>query len=207
MADAYHLYDAPPHPFARRMKRDFSGKASLVASPTTKPVKYYLIDFDLSKEYPPGATRLEEPPWGGDKTVPEHLLPDAPPCDPFPVDVYCLGNTIRQGYLDGWKFAKAKKGFEFMRELIDDMTNPDPQKRPQMSEANSRLKTIIEGLSDWKLRSPIVEVGQRTKVTKLTKHWATQLIRKARGIPLYRNLEYIPLVMLYPFLSWASLTL
>ena len=82
----------------------------------------------------------------------------------------------------GWKLAKAKKGFDFMRELIDDMTDPDPQKRPKMSEANSRLKTIIEGLGDWKLRSPVVEVGQRTKVTKSIRHWTTQLVRKARGI-------------------------
>ncbi|KAG5338565.1 hypothetical protein C0989_007024 [Termitomyces sp. Mn162] len=183
MADAHHLFDAPPHPFARYMRRDFSDKASLIASQTSKPVKYYLIDFDLSKEYPPGAPRLEEPPWGGDRTVPEHLLSDSPPCDPFPVDVYCLGNVIRQYFLDGCDFAKAKRGLEFMRELVDDMTNPDPQKRPQMGEANSRLKTTIEGLTDWKLRSPIVEVGQRTKVTKFIKHWATQLIRKARGIP------------------------
>ncbi|KAG6901306.1 hypothetical protein C0995_013876 [Termitomyces sp. Mi166 len=183
MADAHHLFDAPPHPFSRYMKRDFSKKASLVASPTSKPVKYYLIDFDLSKEYLPGAPRLEEPPWGGDRTVPEHLLPNAPPCDPFPVDVYCLGNVVRENFLDGWKFAKAKKGFEFMRELIDDMTNPDPQKRIQMSEANSRLKTIIEGLSDWKLRSPVVDVDQRTKIVKLVGHWTIQLIRKVRGVP------------------------
>lgn len=100
MVDAHHLYNAPPHPFARHMRRDFTGEASLVASPTTKPVMYYLIDFDLSKEYPPGATRLENPPWGGDHTVPEHLLPDAQPCDPFPVDVYCLGNCIKQEYID-----------------------------------------------------------------------------------------------------------
>ncbi|KAG5351585.1 hypothetical protein C0989_005741 [Termitomyces sp. Mn162] len=183
MADSQHLFDAPPHPFLTFMKRDFTGRPSIVASRTIKPVKYYLIDFDLSKEYPPGAPRLEEPPWGGDKTVPEHLLPDAPPCDPFPVDVYCLGNCIRQHFLDGCIYAKAKRGFDFMRELIDDMTNSDPKKRPQMSEANSRLKIIIEGLSDWKLRSPIIEVDQRTKVTNLIGHWATQLIRKARRIP------------------------
>ncbi|KNZ73253.1 hypothetical protein J132_08021 [Termitomyces sp. J132] len=183
MADSQHLFDSPPHPFRTFTKRDFTGRPSIVASRTIKPVKYYIIDFDLSKEYPPGASRLEEPPWGRDKIVPEHLLPDAPPCDPFPVDVYCLGNCIRQHFLDGCKYAKAKKGFDFMRELIDDMTNSDPKKRPQMSEANSRLKIIIEGLSDWKLRSPIIEVDQRTKVTKFIGHWATQLIRKARRIP------------------------
>ncbi|KNZ73760.1 hypothetical protein J132_09662 [Termitomyces sp. J132] len=176
MADAHSLFDVPPHPFTRYMKRDFSGKASPVASPTSKPIKYYLVDFDLSKEYPSGVP-------GGDRSVPEHLLPDAPPCNPFPVDVYCLGNVVREHFLDGCNFAKAKKGFDFMRELIGDMTNPDPQNRPQMSEANSRLKAIVGGLSDWKLRSPIVEIGQRVKVTKLVRHWTIQLIRKVRGVP------------------------
>ncbi|KAG5728235.1 hypothetical protein E4T56_gene19050 [Termitomyces sp. T112] len=184
MADSHHLFDAPPHPFERYMKRDFSGPISVVRSRTRKPVKYYLIDFDLSKEYPPGGPpRLEEPPWGGDKTVPEHLLPEAPPCDPFPVDVYCLGNCVRKNFLDGYQFRKGRKGFEFMRGLVNDMTNPDPLKRPQMSEAASRLNSIIDGLSDWQLRSPIVEVGQRTKVTTFIRHWTKQLVRKAQGTP------------------------
>ncbi|KAG5353282.1 hypothetical protein C0989_008790 [Termitomyces sp. Mn162] len=191
MADSQHLFDSPPHPFRTFTKRDFAGRPSIVASRTIKPVKYYIIDFDLSKEYPPGASRLEEPPWGGDKTVPEHLLPDAPPCDSrklyqatFPGCAYnflTIDNILMMCW--GCKYAKAKKGFDFMRELIDDMTNSDPKKRPQMSEANSRLKIIIEGLSDWKLRSPIIEVDQRTKITKFIGHWATQLIRKARRIP------------------------
>ncbi|KAG6901304.1 hypothetical protein C0995_013874 [Termitomyces sp. Mi166 len=184
MADSRHLFDAPPHPFEHRMKRDFSGPIRVITSRTINPVRYYLIDFDLSKEYPPGGPpRLEEPPWGGDKTVPEHLLPDAPPCDPFPVDVYCLGNCVRENFLDGDEFHKAKKGFEFMRELVDDMTNPDPLKRPQMSEAVSRLDSIIDSLGDWQLRSPIVEVGQRIKVKRFIGHWTKQLFRKARGIP------------------------
>ncbi|KAG5715815.1 hypothetical protein E4T56_gene17055 [Termitomyces sp. T112] len=152
MADAHSLFDVPPHPFTRYMKRDFSGKASPVASPTSKPIKYYLVDFDLSKEYPSGVPRLER-------------------------------TTMGEHFLDGCNFAKAKKGFDFMRELIGDMTNPDPQNRPQMSEANSRLKAIVGGLSDWKLRPPIVEIGQRVKVTKLVRHWTIQLIRKVRGVP------------------------
>ncbi|KAG5329756.1 hypothetical protein C0989_009330 [Termitomyces sp. Mn162] len=88
------------------------------------------------------------------------------------------------GYqFQGYQMRKGRKGFEFMRELVDDMTNPDPLKRPQMNEAASRLNTIIDGLNDWQLRSPIVEVGQRTKVTTFIKHWTKQLVRKARGIP------------------------
>ncbi|KAG6825702.1 hypothetical protein H0H87_008874 [Tephrocybe sp. NHM501043] len=162
MADAQHLFDAPVHPFRGYMRRDFVGLASIVTSQTLKPVKYYLIDFDLSKEYPPGGPpQLEEPPWGGDKSIPEHWLLNAPPCDPFPVDVYCLGNCVREQFLDGNEICKPKQGFEFMRKLVNDMTNADPQKRPKMNEVVSRLNAIIKGLSDWHLRSLILEVGKR----------------------------------------------
>ncbi|KAG6855271.1 hypothetical protein H0H87_005757 [Tephrocybe sp. NHM501043] len=184
MADVGHLFNAPPHPFEDDMRRDFKGEACVVTSRTKKPVKYYLLDFDLSREYLPGAHRLEIPPWGGDKSVPEHLLPGQPLCDPFPVDVYCLGNCIRRAFLDGWlTIMKPKEGFEFMRELIDDMTNPEPEKRPQMKEAVARLEAIVKGLSDDHLRSPVLEVGQHLKWKKRLAHWAKQRIYKARGIP------------------------
>ncbi|KAG6815185.1 hypothetical protein H0H87_004331 [Tephrocybe sp. NHM501043] len=184
MADAQHLFDAPLHPFKNFKRRDFVGPASVVASRTTKPVKYYLIDFDLSKEYPPGGPpRLEKPPFGGVKTVPEFLLPGAPPCDPFLVDVYCLGNYVRENFLDGWMAAKAKQGFEFMRELVDDMTNTDPLRRPTMREVVPRLTTIIEGLSDRKLRSPVLLVDQHLTWSERFAHRVKQFIRRARGVP------------------------
>ncbi|KAG6826990.1 hypothetical protein H0H92_013652 [Tricholoma furcatifolium] len=156
MADAVHLYKDPPHPFAIERTLGFRVLPSPAFSRTRKPVKYYLIDFDLAREYPPGTPRLHPAPWGGDKTVPEHhgLENLGVPCDPFPVDVYCLGNCIRNEFLDGWVAAAPKQGFDFMRVLIDDMVNPDPSKRPTMKEAASRLNSIIDGLDDRKLRSP-----------------------------------------------------
>jgi hypothetical protein len=82
------------------MTRDYSGKAKTCSTRTRRPIKYYWIDFDLSRQYnsadgPP----LERPIWGGDKSVPEFRTPDVP-CDPFPVDVYCLGNAIRCHFLE-----------------------------------------------------------------------------------------------------------
>ncbi|KAG6918251.1 hypothetical protein DXG01_015625 [Tephrocybe rancida] len=184
MADSKHLFDCPPHPFNNFMRRDFKKPASIITSRTIKPVKYYLIDFDLSKEYPPGGPpRLEDPPWGGDRTVPEHLLPGEPPCDPFPVDVYCLGNCIKENFLDGWESLPGKQGFEFMRELVDDMMNTDPQKRPLMSEVVPRLNAIIDGLSDRQLRSPVLDVGERLTWRQRATHWTKQFIRRVRGIP------------------------
>ncbi|KAG6827025.1 hypothetical protein H0H92_013507 [Tricholoma furcatifolium] len=183
MADAVHLFKVPPHPFALQRALDFKSSPFPSFSRTKKPVKYYLIDFDLSKEYPPGTPRLEEVPWGGDKSVPEHLIRRAPPCDPFPVDVYCLGNCIREGFVYGTRFGTIK-GFEFMRELADDMTNPDPSKRPTMKEAASRLNAIIEGLDDHTLRSPVLTVGEsEMSLRQRIVYWTKQYIRKARGIP------------------------
>ncbi|KAG6809342.1 hypothetical protein H0H92_000633 [Tricholoma furcatifolium] len=198
MADSVHLYKTPPHPFSLRETLDFSGFPSLIFSRTQKPLKYYLIDFDLAKEYPPGTPRLERVPWGGDRSVPEHKL--GVPCDPFPVDVYCLGNCIRENFvevrpisilsctkqliaLQGKGFISAKKGFKFMRELAGDMINPDPSKHPTMKEASSRLNAIINGLSDRKLRSPICAVDRNMTLRESIGHWMKQYIRKFIGIP------------------------
>ncbi|KAF8069047.1 kinase-like domain-containing protein [Lyophyllum atratum] len=187
LADTLCLFDAPPHPCKPSMKRDFSGRTSKPASRIRKPVKYYLVDFGLSNIYQPkDAPHLEEPPWGGDKTVPEFLVPDPAPCDPFPVDVYCLGNAIRRNFLDGREnLIKPKRGFEFMRELISDMVNDDPSKRPAMSEVTSRFEDIVKGLSNWKLRSRVIDVDEpgSTGFFRSTAHWTRQLGHIVRGCP------------------------
>jgi hypothetical protein len=100
MGDFLPLYDSPPHPFDLRKKRDFSGDAKVCSTRTRTPVKYYLVDFGLSRHYnPEDGPPLELPGWGGDKSVPEFLAVDTP-CDPFPVDVYCFGNVVRQFFLE-----------------------------------------------------------------------------------------------------------
>lgn len=101
MAGTVSLFSAPPHPARRFMRLDYKGRVSVSFSRTRKPVKYYLIDFDLSEVYrPEDAPHFRQPPWGGDKSVPEFSVPNSPPCNPFAVDVYCMGNCIREDYLD-----------------------------------------------------------------------------------------------------------
>ncbi|KAG6808042.1 hypothetical protein H0H92_005596 [Tricholoma furcatifolium] len=154
MADSIHLFRSPPHPFTVRPTLDFSGRPFPIFSRTQKPVKYYLIDFDLAKEYPPRTPRLERLPWGGDRSVPEH---------------------------QGARHLTPNQGFEFMRELADDMTNANPSKRPTMKEATLRLNTIIEGLSDHKLRSPLAVLKAHRKMSfrRRIAYWTKQYIRKA----------------------------
>ncbi|KAG5350425.1 hypothetical protein C0989_011111 [Termitomyces sp. Mn162] len=168
------------------MKRDFSGRVSNPTSRTLKPVKYFLLDFGLSQTYrSEDAPFLKKPPWGGDKTVPEHLAPDASPCDPFAVDVYCLGNYLRQSFLDGWDgvHRSTPQGFEFMRELITDMVHKDPIKRPMMSEVAARFDVIIGRLGNKKLRSPVIPSDIRYGLFETAVHWSKQLVRMARRIP------------------------
>lgn len=98
MMDATPLYPVPYHPFAILMKRDYSGWAKHLTR-TQRPVKYYLIDFGISRRYDPkDGPPFEDPIYGGDKSVPEFAR-SLDPCDPFPTDVYYLGNMIRRHFL------------------------------------------------------------------------------------------------------------
>ena len=85
----YHEYEAdlitPAKPYTR----------------TQKPPKYYFIDFGLSRKYNPedGPPR-EHPILGGDKTVPEFQNWNGVLVDPFPADIYYLGNMMKTWVLE-----------------------------------------------------------------------------------------------------------
>ena len=99
MMDANRLYVDAFHPVHPLMRRDFSGFARYKTR-TQRPVKYFLIDFGLSRRYDPSITKpLEYPIWGGDKEVPEFQNSNQP-CDPFPTDVFYIGNAIRKDFIE-----------------------------------------------------------------------------------------------------------
>lgn len=98
MMDGRDIYPDGFHPIKTTMTVDFSGPARHLTR-TERPPKYYLIDLGLAKQYRPE----ERPPSetiarGGDKSPPEHRTPSLP-CDPFPTDVYYIGNLIREEFL------------------------------------------------------------------------------------------------------------
>lgn len=106
MMDAKDIYIEPYHPVKPHMKRDFSGNACH-RTRTQRPPKYYIIDFGLSLQYDANdETPLEYPVLGGDKTVPEFQNNMDVPLNPFPTDVYYLGNMIREQFLDVSVFLK-----------------------------------------------------------------------------------------------------
>ncbi|KAJ7088773.1 kinase-like domain-containing protein [Mycena belliarum] len=173
MMDAAPIFTVPFHPVKPRMKRDFSGRSSPL-SRTQHPVRYYLTDFGLSVKYgsedrPP----LEIPVNGADKSVPEFQSAEPPAGDPFPVDVYYLGNLIRMDFTE-----VRKLGFEFMEPLVADMVNTDPALRPTMVEVVDRFEEIVRGLSNWKLRSRVAKTRDSFTTFRSIAHW----IRRVRLI-------------------------
>ncbi|KAG8214204.1 kinase-like domain-containing protein [Butyriboletus roseoflavus] len=161
MMDPTKLYLDAFHPVSPLMKRDFSGYARYKTR-TERPPKYFFIDFGLSRRYDPSvATPMEDPIWGADKEVPEFQNSNAP-CDPFPTDVFYIGNAIKKDFVE-----------------------KDPSKRPTMDEVVQRFAAIRAGLSTWKLRSRIVSKGERVyqSVTRGTFHWIRRIGFITRGIP------------------------
>lgn len=98
--DGSHLYDDPVHPADTEMKWDYTGRARKPRSRTVRPVGYYFIDLGHAKRYPPEVGPAQEfigeRGYGGDLTVPEFKSLEY--CDPFPVDVYRVGNVIRENF-------------------------------------------------------------------------------------------------------------
>ena len=102
MMDATPLYPIPYHPMRRSRLRDFSDHGWFDPTHytrTERTVKYYIIDFGISRRYnPDDGPPLEDPIIGGDKSVPEFQV-SLEPCNPFPTDIYYLGSVIRNTFL------------------------------------------------------------------------------------------------------------
>ncbi|KAJ6559507.1 kinase-like domain-containing protein [Mycena sp. CBHHK59/15] len=185
MIDASGMYPEPFHPIRLYESLDLSHLVKGFTR-TQHPPKYYLIDFGISRRYKPEQLPiLEDIILGGDKSPPE-FQNSYTPCDPFPTDIYYIGNLIRENFIDGSDDLSVRKklGFGFMKKLVDDMIQEDPTKRPTSSEVLSRFKEIKAGLSSWKLRSRVVH---RRKIIfpldQLWRHWHLRMGYIFRGTP------------------------
>ncbi|KAJ7646848.1 kinase-like domain-containing protein [Roridomyces roridus] len=181
LMDASPLFVEPVHPWKPRWTRDLSRFSRFKNQNRLEhPVKCHLIDFDLSG--------LESPRKSGTHGVPKFEDPDdMKPFDPFPVDVFYLGNLIRTHFTEGEPAytIKKKRGFEFMHDLVTDMLNTDPAKRPDMDQVVHRFTELKAGLSEWKLRSRFASVDEDPviRIFKSTAHWSRQFFFTLRGVP------------------------
>ncbi|TRM59176.1 hypothetical protein BD626DRAFT_508498 [Schizophyllum amplum] len=151
MMDAAPLYKTPFHPAEIRMRRDWKGSVYPSFTRTQRPVKYY--------------------------TVPEFLGDGFDnPYNPFPTDVYCLGNWIREDFLEGVDFSR-RLGLEFLRPLVDEMTRIEPDERPTMDQVLAKYESLINSLSSWKLRSRVGKEGDNWMHSMYLsiRHWARRV--------------------------------
>jgi hypothetical protein len=97
MFDASRMYPNGFHPAKIDRNRNFKGAAKAYTR-TRRPPVYYFIDFGLSRQYT-SRNVLDEPIRGGDKTAPEHRSKNMKRCNPFPTDIYYIGNLVRQEFM------------------------------------------------------------------------------------------------------------
>ncbi|KAJ7267690.1 kinase-like domain-containing protein [Mycena haematopus] len=192
MMDGAHLYPKGFHPERQNLTPDTKSTASHYTR-TRLPVKYYFIDFGLSRQYDPAnSSPLEPIILGGDKSPPEHSK-DPEECDPFPTDVYFVGNLIRRHFLDVKLSAHGKRGFEFMRPLVNDMVQDDPTKRPTIDEVVARFAEIQKGLSSWKLRSRVLGKREYPYLPqRVVGHWYRRIRSIILRVPVLQFLLINP---------------
>ena len=197
MMDPRNMFPKMFHPASNNMSLDWKGSAKYY-SRTQRPTKYYIIDFGLSDKFnpedgPPSAWPIES----GDRTVPEFRNKAAwKNHDPFPTDVYYLGNLIREDFFQVSGRAEQQwarysyvvliqrfRGVEFMRPLVDDMVQEDPAKRPNMDEVVERFDKIRASLGWWTLRKRLVPLEDEFPIPATIRH----LFRTAIDILAFRS--------------------
>ena len=99
MLDPSGMYPNSFHPEDPSKSKDFRRKVKGY-SRTRRPTRYLLIDLGLSRLYSPASgPPLDRPLRGGDKSAPEHQ-DGKTLCNPFPTDVYYLGNLVREEFME-----------------------------------------------------------------------------------------------------------
>lgn len=100
MVDSRHMWPEPYHVMSPTMNRKYTDNVKKPFTRTARPPKYYIIDFGISRRYSPDDPNPQETiVEGGDRTVPEFKNGHTPH-DPFAVDIYYVGNVIREFILE-----------------------------------------------------------------------------------------------------------
>jgi hypothetical protein len=100
MMDARSMYPDGWHPVeTTRCPGDKFHVKARHFSRTQRPPKYYIIDFGISGSYDRRFPVRDITVRGGDKSCPEHRG-NATHTDPFPTDVYYIGNVIKELFVE-----------------------------------------------------------------------------------------------------------
>jgi len=173
------------HPVATDRSRDLNHRAKHTTR-TNQPTRYYFTDFGNSVKYKADAERTEGPLLGLNKDLvaPEFRESDQPR-DPFPTDVYYLGLMIRRELLEKYH------GLEFLEDLVKEMTDEDPAKRPTIQSVVKSFEHMCNALSRSKLRSRLVRNSEADRSLLVRVSRKVQHVFRTMGYRM-RGLEPIP---------------
>lgn len=166
MMDPRDLYPDGFHPMSQILDAAWTPALAKHSTRTRAPVKYYFIDFGISCAFDPADTEpLAIPIRAGDKSAPDFTDDSLIPINPFPTDVYYIGNLIRMDIMEVQYMClygvdcvhlrqdvQQYRRIDFMGPLIEDMVQADPTKRPNMDVVVERFEYIRRSLPWWKLR-------------------------------------------------------
>ncbi|KAF7302216.1 Protein kinase domain-containing protein [Mycena indigotica] len=119
--------------------------------------RYYFIDFGLSRRYDPAnGPPLEPIIRGGDRSPPEYRKSGLS-CNPFPTDIYILGNLMKSLFLYSRRRGKKRailRSLRFLEPLVDTMVREEPALRPTIGEVIQRFDDLCSNLSNFHLGLP-----------------------------------------------------
>lgn len=98
MYNAEKVYPKGYHPASVLLTSDVQDFAPRISRTAAGGVRYYVTDFGISTRFNEGEDRLVKGVACQDDTVPE--LSNIVPYNPFPVDIYTLGNVFKEDLLD-----------------------------------------------------------------------------------------------------------
>ncbi|CAK5280706.1 unnamed protein product, partial [Mycena citricolor] len=153
VVDPTELFPNGTHPVRTVMNPEFT-RVSTVVSRTSCWPRYYIIDFGWSERYDPKRGLLfESVVRGGDRSPPEHRTSEKP-CNPFPTDVYTIGNILRTRFLMSHWGEKSYGPLRFLQPLVDEITREEPSARPTIGEALAQFDFVCAQLTKSQLRAP-----------------------------------------------------
>ena len=168
MYDAPGLYPKGFHPMGVNL--DTNGKRAYPLHRGDVPlVRYYFTDFGISTRFEDDEPRKVLGTDGLDQDAPE--LSEARLYDPFPLDIFILGNVFKNYFTKVCKETCRKrryslvlqeyKNMEFLNSLVEDMTRRKPSERPSAADALARYEAMVSALPGyarrWRLKP--VEAG------------------------------------------------
>ncbi|KAL5530918.1 hypothetical protein ACEPAG_3794 [Sanghuangporus baumii] len=144
MLDGTLMFPEGFHPVRQIMDRSSMKLAKYRSRSNSPGTKYYFTDFGLSARFDDMDSEHLVTGRRCQVYVPE--LSDTIPYDAFAMDIYLLGDVYKKNFVE--KYSNA----QFLKPLVESMTQLVPSERPKADAALKQLENIVSPMSKSSLR-------------------------------------------------------